>query len=483
MTSNYNSPSPEIVFIGFGAVAKTLMTLVYKIEPLLITEKVLIIEPQDITGLTIIQKLFNFTETSKNVYTDTSTAMWLKEKLTKENYSVIFEKYIKDNSIIIDLSYRVDTSCILSECNKKKCLYINTAIDVFERNPRLGDESLIEIKNKILETQSSHRPTAILNHGMNPGLVSHFVKYFLKKISKSWEDTEAHNYCITNKYNLCAEKLGLSLIQVSERDTQYSNSIRTTEKKYVNTWSIIGLIDEAFDMTQMSWGTHEEILPIGSNISLLESYGQISVPIWGSQVKTMSYEPKGGKFTGYNIPHAESYSLVEFLKTPTYRPSVYYSYLIPDDAKIMMAYAEYSMNKEDLPIDGYHVLRSDEITGGKNAYDSVGCLMYFRRPEGLKTYWVGSIVNNDFASELSPEINSTCIQVAISILSAIKWMLKPENKNKGIIEPEQIDSDFVVEYCKPFLGDFVDGKDVTHDYKPQSDKFSDLSMMSSVFFI
>jgi homospermidine synthase len=222
------------------------------------------------------------------------------------------------------------------------------------------------------------------------------------------------------------------------------------------------------------------IASVQESFTFLEEYGQITVPVWGSQVKTLSYEPEGGKFSGYNIPHAESYSLVDFLKTPAYRPSVYYSYLMPDDAKLMMNYGEYSLDKDSLPIDGYHVLRSDEIV--QSGYDSVGCLMYFRRPSsgGLEVFWTGTVVDNVFAKKVSPEVNATGIQVAISVLAAVKWMLK--NKTEGIIEPEHLDTDFILEYCKPYLGKFFDKRVSPEDYTPPGDRFVDLAMMSSIFF-
>lgn len=45
------------------------------------------------------------------------------------------------------------------------------------------------------------------------------------------------------------------------------------------------------------------------------------------EFKTKSFEPEGGELVGFNIPHAECYSLVELLRiNNTYRPSCYYVY-------------------------------------------------------------------------------------------------------------------------------------------------------------
>ena len=45
-------------------------------------------------------------------------------------------------------------------------------------------------------------------------------------------------------------------------------------------------------------------------------------------MRTHSFEPVGGALIGFNIPHAECYSLVDFLRVgETYRPGSHYSYL------------------------------------------------------------------------------------------------------------------------------------------------------------
>ena len=329
--------------------------------------------------------------------------------MTKDNYQTIFAHDILDRAIIVDLAYRIDTACVIQECQGKHCLYINTAIDNWEHS----DKSIFSVKTAILKSvkypTSEPHMTAVLNHGMNPGLVSHFVKSLLKIL--------ARNASIKHQeYNLIARDLGLTLIQIAERDNQRTH-LMSTEKTFFNTWSVIGFIDEALLPTEISWGTHEQLLPYSANTKVLEKSSQIILPIPGYQVRTRSYEPKGGEFTGYCIPHVECYSLANFLRVKdTYHPSVYYSYLIPDTVKLTADYMEYCLDKNYLP-QSEHVLRSDEILGG---YDSVGCLLFFRQPDQtLKKYWIGTIVTNQMARQISPEINGTCLQVAISVLSCL----------------------------------------------------------------
>ena len=453
----------QLVFIGFGSVAKAVLTLMSKLEKKLLNRPILIVEPKDISDSEIIKSLYQFQplKQNKNVHKD-GHATWLKIAINENNYRQIFSNFINDDAIIIELAYRLDTCCLLIECNKKNCLYINTSLDDWVVN----NDTLFEIKRKLTQKIKKHEMTAVLNHGMNPGIVSHLSKYLLSQLSTQWGDTFAESMCSKGNYNLAAQKLGLTLIQIAERDTQKS-IINTDETFYTNTWSVIGYIDEAIDYVQLGWGTHEDYFPNGADDSTLQESGQIVLSVLGGQTRTLCYEPMGGTYTGYCIPHAESYSLTNYLTIEDqYRPTIYYSYLVPDVAKLMTHYMEYSLDKNQLP-EKEHVLRSDEILQGA---DSVGCLMYFRRPEGIRTYWIGSILDNNFALSISPEINATGIQVAISVLSAINWMLA--NPHAGIIEPEMLDTEFILAYCLPWLGN-VFYADVTEQYQPTGDRFID----------
>ncbi len=77
-------------------------------------------------------------------------------------------------------------------------------------------------------------------------------------------------------------------------------------------------------------------------------------------MRTISYEPVGGKLIGMNIPHAECYSLVDFLRIKNeYRPSIHYCYLPSDDGKLITHYRDYSIDNKTLMPESNIVLRGD----------------------------------------------------------------------------------------------------------------------------
>lgn len=87
----------------------------------------------------------------------------------------------------------------------------------------------------------------------------------------------------------------------------------------------------------------------------------------------------------------------------------------------------------------------------------------------LKVLWSGTILTAQEASRWGSEVNATTIQVAISTLAAIVWMLKPENREKGVLEPEALPSNFILEYCNSYLGTVLLNYDCSKRYKPKSD--------------
>lgn len=432
-----------LFFCGYGAVARTLLTLMLREENWLLDLPVIIIENTDSPENETIYNVFgkwNKISESDNLYTSTNrNALWINEKITEESYQYLFNlgKNIQEINcgIMIELAYRLETYDLINWCVKNNFMYINTAIDKWQLD---HSKSIAELKDKILRhTHNTKNYTVLLNHGMNPGLISHMVKELLVILNNTTH-TENTNYAEL------AKNIGLEVIQISERDTQISKTVRTTRKLYTNTWSVVGLLDELFDPVQIAWGSHEKTLP---HDVVKYVNGQIILERTADKVTSESYEPNGGELRGYAIPHAETYSLYNMLKTDTYNPTIYYSYDVPEGAKEIIRIGESNLNDEGLPEKTY-VLKSKDIDSG---FDSVGCLFVCK--DGT-THWMGTILDNETAKTLSLEVNATTIQVGISLLAAIIWMIN--NPFSGIIEPENVDTTFILGYAKikKWLGAF-----------------------------
>ena len=115
-------------------------------------------------------------------------------RLTQENYASMLGELVGPGDIIIDLSWNVETFDLLAWCAEHDVRYINTSLEEWDPYGDIENKSPYErslysrqmrvrlLKNR-LNSQSKPSPTAIMDHGANPGLVSHFTKRALLDIA------------------------------------------------------------------------------------------------------------------------------------------------------------------------------------------------------------------------------------------------------------------------------------------------------------
>jgi homospermidine synthase len=108
---------------------------------------------------------------------------YIQKRLNEKNYQKILKEQLKEGDIFIDLSYRVDTRTLIDWCHHNDVLFLNTAVEHWEHVESLKAEpSMYTLYSKQMELRELtkswgvHSPTAIVDHGANPDLVSHFTK-------------------------------------------------------------------------------------------------------------------------------------------------------------------------------------------------------------------------------------------------------------------------------------------------------------------
>ncbi|PIV75553.1 MAG: homospermidine synthase, partial [Rhodocyclales bacterium CG17_big_fil_post_rev_8_21_14_2_50_68_7] len=77
--------------------------------------------------------------------------------------------------------------------------------------------------------------------------------------------------------------------------------------------------------------------------------------------------------------------------------------------------------------------------------------------------WYGSRLSLDEARRLAPHNSATSLQVTAAVLAGIVWALR--NPQEGVVEPEQLDWQLVLEIARPYLGRVVG---VWSDWTPLS---------------
>lgn len=397
-------------------------------------------------------------------------------KVTPNDYAAIFSQHVGAGDLIVDLSWNVETLAVLEWCGEHDVRYINTSVEVWDPYADLEgkspyDRSLYSRQMRIrqLKTKLAARggpaTTAIIDHGANPGLVSHFTKRALLEIAttmlekgipaeagidrarfeKLIADAEIHS---EGGFARLSQATGTKVIHISERDTQISSLPKRVDE-FVNTWSIEGFYEEGIAPSELGWGTHERRLPQYAHIPVGGPGNQIFLAQPGVRTFVHSWVPLGGEIIGMVVRHAESFTISDHLtvwdetregKRPVYRPTVHYAYMPCDNAILSL----YEMTMRNFQLQPQLRIMSDEITEGR---DELGVLLL---GHALNGWWTGSQLDIDEARRLVPGQNATTMQVAAGVLSGVIWMIR--NPRKGILVPDELDHREILEIALPYLG-------------------------------
>jgi len=445
----------KILIIGCGSVSQCAIPLVLKIIDA---------PPKNITIMDFVDNRHRVKESLDK------GASYVTGQVTRENFKTLLAKYVGSGDLIIDLAWNIDCIEMLKWCRANNVLYANTSVEVWD--PYSMDDSdprnltlyvrQMAIRDLIKKWGDNNGATAVVDHGANPGLVSHFTKVALEDIAKKIVGTE---HCSvptksTNKrvkilkealdkkdYPMLAMTEGVKVIHISERDTQITDKPKEVDE-FVNTWSIEGFFEEGIAPAEMGWGTHERIIPKGACFHRTGPKNQICLKSMGANTWVRSWVPNY-EITGMVIRHGEAFGISDRLTVwgkknkAIYRPTVHYAYCPCDPAINSMHELEmrrYSLQKNQR-------IMNDEIIKGE---DRLGVLLM---GHDYNSWWTGSLLDIEEARKLVPGQNATTLQVAISVVACAKWMI--ENPRKGFNLPDDLPHEHIMKTSRPYLGPFM----------------------------
>lgn len=385
-----------------------------------------------------------------------------QERVTPQNMTKILSRHVNRGGLIVDLAWNIDCIDILSWAFNNQVLYVNASIEEWDPYADIHtrtslEKSLYRRYVRILEMVPQWRgtTTAVIDHGANPGLITHFTKrglidvgrHMLSDMPLSRKDARRLEELIrTKNFAALARSLGVKVIHCSERDTQLTNRLKAADE-FVGTWGIECMIEEAIAPVEIGWGTHEKQLPPHAIIPQAGPRNQIILPRMGNNTFIRSWTPHQ-EYVGMVITHGEAFTISRMLtiykgRRAVYRPTVCYSYL-PSDATIASLH--------DFRCRGYELpprkrIMTDEI---KTGADTMGALIM---GHPFTAWWIGSNLSIAEARRLIPHQNATTIQVAIGVTAAVHWML--ENPNAGLCFPEDLPYAHILRIARPYLGDFI----------------------------
>ncbi|MGB9990436.1 homospermidine synthase [Pseudoduganella rhizocola] len=374
--------------------------------------------------------------------------------LTPANFGDILTPLLEPGDFLLNLSSDVASCELLELCGALGVLYLDTCIDswkseVYDSRLSVSERSLYALRDRALAYRARcapGHPTAVLAHGANPGLVSHFVKQALWNLARL--DAPATPKPQTREqWAALSRALGIKAIHIAERDTQIS-SARKMPGEFVNTWSIDGLVGEAMQPAEMGWGSHERHFPADGACHAFGDQSGIYLNLPGAAVKVRTWLPLAGPQIGFLITHNESLSIASYLTLgegaqPEYRPTVHYAYHPSDDALLSL----YEFQERNWVLQERLRPVNDCLVSG---IDELGVLL-IGNARGV--YWYGSRLSVEQARELAPHNSATSLQVAAGTLAGMVWAMR--HPRAGIVEAEQMDFEEVLAIALPYLGEMA----------------------------
>src|ERR1700724_1586683 len=164
----------RLVIVGFGSIGQGVL-------PLLLRH--IALKPDQITIITA--------ELRGQQVAAEYGARFVETALTRENYRGVLEKWVGPGDFLLNVSVDVSSVALVELCRELGALYLDTCIEPWPGGytdpnlpPAARSNYALRESALVLRQRAPHGPTAVLTHGANPGLVSHFVKQALMDIAR-----------------------------------------------------------------------------------------------------------------------------------------------------------------------------------------------------------------------------------------------------------------------------------------------------------
>jgi homospermidine synthase len=430
----------KVLILGAGSVSQSVLPLL--IEHLVDAKQITIMDQRD--NRSRVQGALN------------QGATYVQDQITRGNLDAQLSKYLKAGDFLLDLAWNIDANTILQWCHDHGVLYLNTSIE--EWDPYEGGSNKHPLERTLYYRHMRMRDmksrwtktgaTAIVEHGANPGLVSHLVKKSLvdiatRALKEGKVSSDVETALVNENYQSLAHALNVKVIHISERDTQVTNKPKQWGE-FVNTWSVEGFYEEGVAPAELGWGTHEKSLPINAYEHPSGPKNQIAIAQPGATTWVRSWVPNF-EIQGMVIRHGEAFTISDHLTVwddgkAIYRPTVHYAYCPSNEAIVSMKELE-MLNWE---LHKNQRIMNDEITAGD---DRLGVLLM---GHPYKSWWTGSLLNIEDSRKLIPGQSATTVQVSSAVYAAVAWAMK--NPNSGLLVPDELPWREVLGYAEKYWG-------------------------------
>src|SRR3954468_3759563 len=166
--------SGRLVIVGFGSIGQGVLPLLLRHIDL---------RPDQITVITA--------ELRGHQVAEEYGVRFVETALTRDNYRTVLDFWLGPGDFLLNVSVDVSSVVLIELCRDRGALYLDTCIEPWPGGytdpnlpPSARSNYALRESALALRWRVPNGPTAVLTHGANPGLVSHFVKQALLDIAR-----------------------------------------------------------------------------------------------------------------------------------------------------------------------------------------------------------------------------------------------------------------------------------------------------------
>jgi homospermidine synthase len=222
MTTSTPQVPRRLLVLGCGGVAQCAL-------PLIVRDTT--IDPASITIVDFVDNRHRITDLLQQ------GVQYEIGRVTPENIDEFLSTRVSHGDMLLDLAWNIDAPTILSWCHDHGVRYLNTSVELWDPYEDMATTHPLErtlyvrhqsLTKMIRQWGGNSGATAVLEHGANPGLVSHFVKQALAEITEKiltegragTRKADLENALAQREFNRLAMLTGTKVIHIAERDTQ-----------------------------------------------------------------------------------------------------------------------------------------------------------------------------------------------------------------------------------------------------------------------
>src|SRR5574342_517236 len=159
----------RILVLGCGAVSRCLLPLLLKHFDM------------DFSRLTVM----DFEDTRPFIADSLGAgAHFVQHRITPDDLAATLASYLSAGDLLIDLAYNIDGLELIGWCHEHNVLYINTSVEVWDPYADIENkpptERTLYVRHmalrRLMKSWAEPGVTVVVEHGANPGLVSHWTK-------------------------------------------------------------------------------------------------------------------------------------------------------------------------------------------------------------------------------------------------------------------------------------------------------------------